>query len=409
MSARRRCFFLNRFYWPEEPATGQLLADLASALAATGLAVTVIASAPAHPKVPRCETHRGVEIRRIHTPRLGGRGAFARVFDWGAFSLAALWRIWREVRSGDTVVLLTDPPLFAIAAAPLARRRGARVIHYVQDIYPELAEVLNGARGLGWLRTLLDRSWRRADACVVLGRDMAALLAVRGVHPARIRIIPNWVPEGLAPASATAIAQVRTRWGLADRFVVAYAGNLGRVHDLDPVLAVAATLQSVPEYVFLFIGDGAQRPRLESLTRVRGLNNVRFLPHQPRAELAACLGAADVHLVTLRTGCEALVFPSKLYGIAAVGRPVLFIGPPGCEVAQQIESAAMGRAFARGDTVGIAECLQHWRQNPMTHTAFARGAAAFALATGGLPRAATAWRELLTETRHPPASAPSRL
>lgn len=202
---------------------------------------------------------------------------------------------------------------------------------------------------------------------------------------------------------------MREKWGLAGRFIVAYSGNLGRVHELEPILEVAAATRSVPEMVFVFIGDGAQRPSLEAQVRARGLANVRFLPHQPRSDLAASLGAADVHLVTLRSGCEALVFPSKLYGIAAAGRPVLFIGPRGCELAHQVEAHAMGRAFDRNEVADIAATLRRWLHEPDLLAACARGAVAFAAANGGLSRATADWRALLTEARQPPASVSSRL
>ena len=389
-----RVVFLNRFYWPEEPATAQLLTDLAEGLAAGGRPVLVLTSPPAAAPRATRETHRGVNIRRVRCPRLGGRGALARAFDWAAFGLGALWRVGRDVGRGDTLVLLTDPPLLAALAAPLARLRGARVVHWVQDIYPELPLAL-GARGLGWLRLPRDRAWRRADAAVVLGADMAALLRARGVTEARIHISPNWAPAGLAPASAAAVSARHAAWGVADRFVVAYSGNLGRVHDLDPVLELAAALRTDPGFVFLFIGDGAQRPRLEALAASRGLDNVRFLPHQPRDQLAASLGAADVHLVTLRAGCEQLVFPSKLYGIAAAARPVLFLGPPACEFARQVEAGGFGRAFAR-DAIGpMAQTLRAWREDPAGLAALGQAAAAFDVANGRAGRAVRDWQGLL--------------
>ncbi len=400
MSVLPRIVFLNRFYWPEEPATGQLLTDLAEALARDGdFDVRILTSTSSGSARPRSETHRGVSIRRVRTPRLGGRGALNRLCDWLGFGVGALWRVWRDLRRGDTLVLLTDPPLLAALAAPLAQCRGARVIHYVQDVYPELPEVLNGTRGLGFLRALRNRAWRRADACVVLGGDMAALLRTQGVAPGRIHSIPNWAPHGLAPAPESAIADVKRRWGLSEKFAVVYSGNLGRVHDLEPVLTLAASLRENSSLVFLFIGDGAQRATLEAQVKAAQLPNVHFLPHQPRTELAASLGAADVHLVTLRAGCEALVFPSKLYGIAAVGRPVLFIGPTHCELAHQVEAAGMGRAFARTDIAGLAHVLTEWQQRPADLGACARNAARFAAASGGIDRAAAAWRRVLTQTR----------
>lgn len=397
--SRPRVIFLNRFYWPEEPATGQLLTDLAETIAAAGSHEVHVLTSAAGASLPRLEIRHRVHIHRVRTARLGGRGALARAWDWFDFGLGALWRILGHVRRGDTLVLLTDPPLLAAVAAPLAHCGGAKVIHYVQDVYPELPEVLNGTRGLGLIRALRDRAWRKSDACVVLGSDMAALVRSRGVTPARIHIIPNWAPQGLTPASHEAIAAIRQRWGFSQKFVVAYSGNLGRVHDLEPIITVATTLRQNPDLVFLFVGDGAQRPALEAQVKQSGLGNIHFLPHQPRETLAASLGAADVHLVTLRAGCEALVFPSKLYGIAAIGRPVLFIGPIESELARQVNDTGLGRAFGRADITGITQTLLAWQHQPSVIAECSRQSLRFAEANGGVNRAAAAWLAMLTQAR----------
>ncbi|HSY53589.1 MAG TPA: glycosyltransferase, partial [Opitutaceae bacterium] len=172
-----RIFFINRFYWPEEPATAQLLTDLAEALAAGGENVTVVTSHHGRAETPGEELHQGVRILRLRSTHCGKTHLAGRALDFVAFSLGALARLARIVHQGDTVVVMTDPPLLSIFAAGLARWRGARVIHWVQDIYPELAMALAGAGCLRIIRPLRDRAWRRADTCVVPGDDMAAFLA----------------------------------------------------------------------------------------------------------------------------------------------------------------------------------------------------------------------------------------
>ncbi len=402
-----RVVFLNRFCWPEEPATAQLLTDLTEALAAGGRRVRVLASHPGTAGLPARETHQGVELCRVRSPRAGGRGKVAKAFNWAAFALAALWRVACDTRRGDIMVLLTDPPLLAVVAAPLARARGARVVHWVQDIYPELPMAL-GARGLGWLRAPRDRAWRRADACVTPGGDMAVFVCTRGASATKIHVIPNWAPSGVAPADGAQTAAQRRAWGVEDKLVVAYSGNLGRVHDLEPVIGLAAALQADRDFVFLFIGDGAQRPRLEELARTLALPNVRFLPAVPRAGLAAGLAAADVHLVTLRAGCAQLVLPSKLAGAAASGRPVLFIGPPDCEPARMVTGAALGAAFDRAATAAMADTLRAWRDAPGDRATLGRAARAFATREAGLAGAVARWRELLATLDQPPGEGACR-
>ena len=390
-----RLFILNRFYWPDEPATGQLLTDLAERLAARGRSVTIITSHADGATLPHRETRHGVRIVRVRGLRGTRGGLIGKAADWGTFFLAALWRLLCDVRRGDTVVAMTDPPLLAIGVWIVARLRGARVLHWVQDIYPELAIELAGQRWLAGLRPLRDLAWRRAEGCVTLGSDMADVLAKAGVAAEKISLVPNWSPVVLVSPPPGAGAALRTEWALEDKFVVAYSGNLGRVHDLEPVLAVAEALRGDARFAFVFIGDGAQRAALEAEAARRNLMNVQFRPPQPRVRLAESLAIGDVHLVTLRPGCERYVFPSKLYGIAAIGRPVVFIGPRECELARLVVQRDLGLAFERDETAALAAALRTLADDPARCNRHGAAAARFASETGDADTAATRWHRLL--------------
>ncbi len=388
--------FINRFYRPDEPATAQLLGDLAGALAARGHAAGVIASRPAG--APADEILQGVRIRRVGPARAPEGGLAAKAWNFAAFGAGALARLARVLRPGDLVVVMTDPPLLGGGAAALARARGARCVHWVQDIYPEIALAVGAPPPLGWLRPARNRAWRSAAACVVPGRDMGEVVAAAGVPPERIRVIPNWAPEGLSPPPPERARAQRRAWGLEGRFVAAYSGNLGRVHDLAPILATAHLLREDPAFVFAFIGGGARLPAIEAEARQRGLPNVRFFPAQPRASLAESLAAADVHLASLRAGCERFVFPSKIYGAAAVGRPVLFFGPPGCEPARTLEENGFGRAFGPGREAEAGSCLRAWRADEPARAALGEAGRRFA----GAPRWREAWEEVLDSAKQLP-------
>ncbi len=388
-----RLIFLNRFYWPETPATAQLLTDLAEGLAAAGHTVSVIASRGAG-TLPARETHESVEILRVRGTRCSGLGLPGKAVDFATFYLGALWRLGATLRRGDILIVLTDPPLIGLGAGAVARLRGADVVHWVQDIYPELAIALARQSWLRLLRPLRNRAWRRAQACVTLGTDMASVLAKAGVPAARQAIIPNWPPAGLAPADAGAIARVRAAWGVADKFVVGYSGNLGRVHDLQSVLALADAFRADPGVAFVLVGHGPQRAWLEAEVRARGLDNVTFQAARTREELPASLAAADVQLVTLQAGCEQLVFPSKLYGIAAVGRPVAFIGPADCEVARLVREHELGLAAAADRIDQMVAALRQLQRDPIRVSHHATAALRFATSHDAA-HALARWQTLL--------------
>jgi glycosyltransferase involved in cell wall biosynthesis len=319
-----------------------------------------------------------------------------KAVELASFFFGALWRLLFTASRDTTVIALTDPPLLGLGAWVVAGIRRARLIHWVQDIYPELAIELAGQSWLRATRPLRNLAWRRASGCVTLGIQMAEQLAAAGVPPSQRAIIPNWAPLGLEPQPR--VSSASNRWGLPkETFIVAYSGNLGRVHDLEPVLAVAEALRDDTSVAFVFVGHGAQRTELEAAVAHRRLSHVSFHAPQPRAALAQSLAAADVHLVTLRPGCERLVFPSKLYGITAVGRPVVFIGPVTSEVARVVRDAGLGVTADRDDVVAVVRGIRRLKENADAWKECADNAVRFAEAHH-FSVAASQWRRLIEQT-----------
>jgi len=357
----RRVIFVNRFYWPDVPATAQLLTDLAEALAAKSIAVTVITTGT--PDTPAAESHRGVAIARLSQRKAHQASLWQRTRHFNRFRCAV--RRWLEanLQADDIVVCLTDPPMIATAVAKVATRKGARVIHWIQDVFPEIAANVFGVSLLNVLRGPRDRAWRAANLCVTPGDAMREFVVQRGVAASRVLAIPNWAPAGLAPASKDTVAEWKAKHGLTDRFVVMYSGNLGRAHDFAWAAPLAARFRGDPRFAFVFVGTGPRLPEVQKAVREAGLSNVYYFSSAPRSDLATVLSAGDVHLVSIRQGCENLVFPSKLAGISAVGRPAIVIGPAHNEPARIVQTGDWGRGFAPSDIDGMSQILRHWSQN----------------------------------------------
>jgi len=369
--AERRVIFVNRVYWPSETATAQLLTDLAGALAAREWTVHVIAAGT------EAGPRNGVTVHRTGPGDQHG-GLFSRTVNYGRFLAAARRELTALAGPGDIVVLMTDPPLLAAAGAGPARRRGARVVHWIQDIYPEIVSAHAGAwlAPVLWpLRWLRNRAWRAADRCLPVSADMQATVQAQGVAADSVVMMPNWAPPELDARPAVAeVAAQRQAWDVADKFVVAYSGNLGRVHDFAPLLEAATHLRDEPDIVFLFIGQGARFDEVRAAAKARDLANVRFLPPQPRDRLGVALAAADAHFVTVRPGFERLVSPSKLAGILAAGRPALFVGPPGCDLARLLAREKCGLCFAPGEGKALADEIGRLRREPVQRQALGRAA-----------------------------------
>jgi glycosyltransferase involved in cell wall biosynthesis len=194
---------------------------------------------------------------------------------------------------------------------------------------------------------------------VVLGQRMRERVISKGVSPTSISVIHNWADGRELYPDEEAGERFAAQNGLTGKFRCVYSGNLGNSHDLDTLLGAAEELRNRHDITFVFIGEGPQKARIERRSREMGLPNVLFLRFQPRSGLRASLNSGHVHLVSLMPALDGLVVPSKLYGIMAVGKPVVFVGPEKSEVADIVCEAECGSVVRPGDAKALAKiCLE---------------------------------------------------
>ncbi len=381
-ASRARLLFLNRSYWPDAEATGQLLTELCEDLARS-FDVTVIAGQPndnpsgAAYRRRGTQTHNGVRIRRVWHTRFPKRFLPGRIVNYLSFMVGAFWAaLW--INRPDVVVVETDPPLLSLIGRFLQRVRGAKLVCYLQDIHPDIGIALGKLRDrwpLRLLRRLLFRVYRRADRVIVLSRDMQDRIAQSSVDPARISCIPNWIDTAkIRPVKHQ--NPFRRRHGVNGQFLVMYSGNLGLCQRLEDVLAAAAQLVHRDDILFMLVGEGSLKPQLEKQAADEGLTNVRFLPYQPKSELSASLSAADVHLVPLDERIASCLMPSKLYGVLASATPLIAVAPDHCELAELTVEHGIGVLAPPGEPLALAEVIERLADHAWDLEAMGRARAA---------------------------------
>jgi colanic acid biosynthesis glycosyl transferase WcaI len=182
---------------------------------------------------------------------------------------------------------------------------------------------------------------------------------------------------------------------------------MGRVHEFKTMMDAAEILNAHPHIVWLFIGDGMARPWLEQEARRRGLTNVQFRPYQPAHRLRWSLTAPDLHVISLRPNLEGLIVPSKFYGVAAAGRPIIYLGDPDGEIARILERERCGWTLCIGEAAPLARSILRLSQAPEDVAEAGRSAREAFDRRYGRSRALQTWRVLLashSETRAPAES-----
>jgi colanic acid biosynthesis glycosyl transferase WcaI len=340
---KARLLVLNQYYWPGIEATAQLLTELCEALA-EDMDVTVVTGVlHGHEDEPRRTERAGVRIIRVASTSFERSKLLARGANYVSYLVAALLRGIRG-RRPDVVLCMTDPPIVADVALVVARRFRAPLVVISQDVFPEIAVQLKRLENpilMSLLRGLVGYYLRRADRIVAIGDTMRRRLEEKGAQPERLRVIPNWIDTTRLGPLEKANPWARNI-GLDKKFVVMHSGNVGHAQDLDSLVRAATFLRDLDDLQVMIIGTGARHAELVALAKLLEVDQVRFLYYQSRGVLPQSLSSADVHVVGLAPGLAGYVVPSRLYGILAVGRPVIVAADPESETAQVVQSIGCG-------------------------------------------------------------------
>lgn len=360
---------INLYFPPDRAQTAFAAERAARALAQRGHEVTVLSGRPSYQPAERrpwrpvtVETpHPGVTVKRLGTTAFNRGRLAARIANYLTFFVLVL--VAGLGLRADALIAMTDPPLTPIVGRLLAKWKRTPLVYWIQDFHPDLAVEAGLLPDVAALRP-----WRRAhqwvlataDRIVVLGRDMAQAATAQGAPSDRIEVIRSGTEVGPSPGPDDANHPVaRAVRGDAD-FLVLHAGNLGFAGPWDTLLAAAQHLPDGVELVFL--GDGAERPRLEQAAA--DLERVRFEGYRPPEESPYFHAAADLCIIGLRPGLEGLLVPSKVYSVLATGRPILAVMHPHSEVAQLVHEHGCG-LLADPDSPGeVAKQIEWARAHP---------------------------------------------
>ncbi len=353
-----KMLFLNQFYWPDSSATSQQLTDLTTGLAERGHEVHVLCSRGGYSDIESNGEAPPVTIHRVASIPFA-RGKLGRILSYASFYPLALLKALTLPRM-DVVVSLTTPPLLSLVGSAVKFFRGSRHYIWEQDIYPDVAVNLGVIKGGGLIDRVMgllaDSSRKHADGLLSLGECMTERLARRGIPRRQILQTENW-------SNARAITPL-PRPGNPNDLVLLYSGNLGLAHDLDTFTQAMDALKDEDHFRFLFVGGGSRRSELLQFTKDRSLNSVELRGYVRRDLLSEGLAMGDIGVVLQYDNCSGLVVPSKVYGIMAAGRPVLFIGPADATPALTIERHRCGWRIASGDVAGLVSLLRHLAAHP---------------------------------------------
>lgn len=383
---KKKLLIYAHYYAPDVASTGQILKELAEGMLDV-FDITVICVVPSYggkidPEYRRnrfyYEEINGVHVIRVRVPEFDKTNKLSRIRNIAAYAVRAALATF-QVKNVDYVFSISQPPILGGLLGVWGKlTRRARFIYNIQDFNPEQVIAVNYTRNPLILKTAmtLDKfSCRRADKVIVVGRDMVDTLKRRFQQNKlpRYAFINNWVDEKELyplPADDPQVTAFRRKYGLENKYVIMYSGNLGLYYDLENLIRVIkefrkgrtmdGRIENGPlttdgrEVVFAFVGAGSMKRRLEKYKEKHHIDNVIFIPYQKKEELIYSLNAADVHWCVSAKGIKGVSVPSKLYGCLAVQKPVIGVMEPGAEARLIMEEIGCGYVCDPGDYEHVA-------------------------------------------------------
>jgi hypothetical protein len=405
-----RVLIVTHYFPPETGAPQARLSGLAATWAADGDTVSVLTGMPNHPTgvlppayrraVFRRERAGGYRVIRTWLYATPNEGVARKTLGHLSFMASSVLLGGPAAGRAD-VVLVSSPTFFSILSGwLLARMKRARFVVEVRDLWPAIfveLGVLTNRRVIALLEHLELAAYAVADQVVVVSEGFRADLIRRGVPPAKVHTIRNGVDAARFAVAAGAGGDWRARLGAgAGDCLVLYAGTHGISQALPAIADAAALVAARPggdSVRFAFVGDGADKRRLERRVAELGLRNTVLLPGVPHAEMPGLLAAADICLVPLRdVPLFATFIPSKMFECLAAGKPV--VGSVAGEAAQIIAEAG-GVVVPPQDSGALAAAIGALAADPERRAVLGKAGRAFAERRCDRAALARQYREIL--------------
>lgn len=371
-----RILYVSQYFPPEMGAPAARVHELSREWVKLGHQVTVLTGFAHHPtgikaredrwRLTRRETVDGIDVVRVYVYAAPNRGTFRRMLSYASFMLSAMAIGWCRVSRPD-VVIATSPQLLCGAAGyVLARAMRVPFVLEVRDLWPESLLAVGIMREnllIHLLRRLSRYLYTHSELIVTVGQGYRQSIArLYGIAETKMAVVPNGIdPQLFAPE--TDGGGVRREHGWGERFIVLYVGTHGMAHGLQSVLEAAKALLAEKRIRFVFVGEGAEKERLQALAAEWQLGNVQFIGQQPKARVPAYYAACDLGLVSLRdTPLFQEVLPSKIFEYLAMERALLLT--VGGEARKLVEEAGAGEFVTPGDAQALASAVRRLSTQP---------------------------------------------
>ncbi len=382
---KKNLLIYAHYYVPDVASTGQIIKELAEGMADT-FNITVICVVPSYTGIIDekykkqkyyKENINGINITRIRVPEFTKSSKKSRIKNIISYFLGAIVATFK-VGKQDYIFSISQPPILGGLLGVIGKWiKHAKYIYNIQDFNPEqtMAVKYSKSKLIINLMMFLDKfSCKRSDLIITVGRDLVETVNKRFNYKKvpKTVLINNWINEKeIYPLEIDneKVVEFKKKYNLENKFVIMYSGNIGLYYDLENILKVIEKIKpdtktnDGKEVVFAFIGSGTILEKLKKYKEENKMDNVTFIPYQNKEDLIYSLNAANVHFCVNAKGIKGVSCPSKYYGIAAVGKPILGVLEENTEIRLLIEETKGGLVSSPEDYDSIEQNINWFIEN----------------------------------------------
>lgn len=382
---KKRLLIYAHYYIPDVASTGQIVRELAEGMLDT-FDITVICVVPSYTgKIEEKykkqkyykENINGVNIVRIRVPEFNKNNKKSRIKNIISYFLGAISATFK-VGKQDVVFSISQPPILGGLLGVIGKWiKHAKFVYNIQDFNPEQTMAVNYSKNKFILNTMmkLDKfSCKKSNLIITVGRDLVQTVNNRFKNKKvpKTVLINNWIDENeIYPLDKdnAKVLEFKKKYGLENKFIIMYSGNIGLYYDLENIIKVVEKIKpgtrtkDNKEVVFAFVGEGTVLENLKQYKQEHNMENVVFIPYQDKKDLIYSLNAADVHWCVNAKGIKGVSCPSKYYGIAAAGKPILGVLEENTEVRLLIEETKGGLVSSPEDYNSIENNIRWFIDN----------------------------------------------
>jgi glycosyltransferase involved in cell wall biosynthesis len=358
---------LSQHFWPESFRINEIAQELSE----QGNQVSVLSGKPNYPLGKifpgyralglQSELYHKIKIDRVPLYPRGRGGAFNMILNYISFIFSALIFspfVYRGRKFDIIFIYGTSPLIQGLSAIPLKFFTGARIVTWVQDLWPEDLE------STGYIKNKFILKINEWPAKLLYFFSDRILIQSKGFYDPVLRLATEkklfYVPNPAERAVFLKKIEVSlpiTFDFMSNGFNIVFAGNIGNNQSIDTIIKAANILKKIPQITFSIVGDGSRLKFLNEEVTTLQLKNIKILGRYPVEVMPAIYEKADALLVTLGAiGNLSLTIPSKIQAYMASAKPIVAaVDGLGAEV---VNEAACGLTCPAGNADELAIIIE---------------------------------------------------